>query len=151
MTTTTPPAPEPKRSLRLALLGDHRRMEELIENVGRCVSADDRHGALGEWPALERMLLAHMDLEEMLLFPKLSPSEAKAVGRLRAEHADIRARLGEIGLALELHVARKAMFDDLVARLLDHAGREDEILYGWADRKLPERVLEALLRRRDDH
>ena len=39
------------------------------------------------------------------------------------------------------------MFDALVSALWVHAEHEEEIMYTWAERTLPERVIEALVRR----
>jgi hypothetical protein len=73
--------------------------------------------------------------------------DAAEARELRDEHDIIRAELGELGIALELHVARKSMFDALTARIWAHAQREDDLMYSWAQRTLPERVVNALVRR----
>jgi hypothetical protein len=39
------------------------------------------------------------------------------------------------------------MFDDLLGRVWDHAARDDELMYAWAERTLPERIADTLLRR----
>ncbi|HEY4117812.1 MAG TPA: hemerythrin domain-containing protein [Byssovorax sp.] len=134
-------------SLRAALMEDHRETHAAAMRVAQCFDADDSHGALAEWPAFERGLLEHMNAEEMHVLPRfaeIDPDEARA---LRDEHAVIRRELGDLGVALELHVARKSTLDALVARVWRHAEREDELMYAWAERSLPERVRDALLRR----
>jgi hypothetical protein len=136
-----------RAGLRDTLLRDHYRIEELAQRVAACVDADDPHGALEEWRAFEPAMLSHMDVEEMHVLPRLEALDAVEAARLREEHASIRAELGEIGLALELHAARKAMFDPLVARLWRHTESEDGIMYAWAERSLPERVIDAIRRR----
>jgi hypothetical protein len=140
------PLPARAASLRAALLDDHHRIDVLGSRVTTCVNADDQHGALEEWRAFERALLAHMDGEEMYLLPRFAEVDTSAAGRLREEHAVIRAELGAIAMALELHIARKPMFDALEKRLREHAKAEDMLMYAWADRDLPERLVGIILR-----
>jgi hypothetical protein len=40
--------------------------------------------------------------------------------------------LSELGIAVELHVARESTIVDLVALLKAHARREDRLMYRWA-------------------
>ncbi len=132
--------------VRQALMDDHRRIADLGRTVATCVDADDPHGALAEWSTFEAALLRHMDLEEVHVFPRLEVVEPEETRRLLAEHGAIRSELGEIGLALELHIARKATIDALLARVSRHAQREDELAYRWADRALHSRVPAMIVR-----
>ncbi len=136
-----------REQLRLALLEDNSRLETLGRRVAACVEANDPHGALAEWGAFEGALLRRLDLEEMHVLPRfaaVSPADAR---RLRDENVGFRTELGEIGIALELHVAKKPMFDDLAVRIRRHVDREGELINGRAARTLPKRVAEVLLRR----
>jgi hypothetical protein len=135
-----------REGVRQELLEDHRRMEELAARVAAHVDANDPHGALAAWPEFERALLTHMEAEEMHVLPRLAEVDVQEARGLRDEHAVLRAELGELNIALELHFARKHMFDALVARLRKHAVREEALMYDWAERALPERVVGAVRR-----
>jgi iron-sulfur cluster repair protein YtfE (RIC family) len=140
-------APVARAELRRRLLSDHRHIRDLAREVAARVDADDPYGALEVYADLERTLLAHMDAEEMHLFPRLADVDRDEANALRDQHGLIRAELGRIGLLLELHASRKSMFDALVAALDAHAKREESIAYTWAEESLPERAKHAILRR----
>jgi hypothetical protein len=68
----------------------------------------------------------------------------EAVSLLR-EHGSIREQLLEIGIAIDLHQARYTRALELVERLRAHAGREDHLLYRWADQNLDNALITATL------
>src|SRR5438132_1095943 len=82
--------------------------------------AADRVGALKSWRRAEEAILAHLDGEEMFLLPALSSAVPAEAARLRAEHAEIRRTLGEIGLACELHTVRCEAVEAFCASLREH-------------------------------
>jgi hypothetical protein len=134
-------------ALREALLEEHGRIDALGARVSAAVEADDPYGALDEWRPFEIALLAHMDVEEMFVLPRFADIDGEAARQLRDEHAAIRAELGALAVALELHTARKPTFDALAKRLRRHAEAENSLMYTWADRDLPERVAATILHR----
>jgi hypothetical protein len=139
-------ATEPE-SIRDKLIADHARLEKLFRDVLERLALDDRDETRGAWRDFERAVLAHLDAEEKLVLPAFAaahPDEARA---LRVEHRRIRARLLELGVAVDLHCIRVSMASDFVAELRDHARREDALLYRWADENLAEAVRAALARR----
>jgi hemerythrin superfamily protein len=121
---------------RVVLEEDHRHIDALLERLVVQVRADDRTGALKAWQRVETATLAHLDAEEMFLFPTLAESEPAEAKRLLEEHAGIRASLGELGLAFELHTVRREAIEAFCALLRAHADREEAILYPLAERRL---------------
>jgi hypothetical protein len=115
------------------LLSEHHRV--LDERLDRMVtSALVRDGAdlRAEWDDFERELLRHLEYEEAELLPELAadnPAEARAIV---AEHAEIRAKLADLGLSLDLHLLRSEAVEAFVRQLKAHARREDDMLYAWA-------------------
>lgn len=128
-----------------ALAQHHRGLEEAFKaTVARAKSQADPSTCRAAWDAFERELLAHMDIEEKDLFPlfgRVHPDEAQA---LHAEHDVIRARLFELGLALDLHRLGTPAIDEFAARLRAHALREDLMLYPWTERHLAHDTWHAL-------
>jgi hemerythrin-like domain-containing protein len=120
-----------------ALAQHHRGLEEAFKaTVARAKIDADPSTARAAWDAFERELLAHMAIEEKDLFPwfgRVQPEEARA---LQAEHDVIRARLFELGLALDLRRLGTPAIDEFAARLRAHALREDLMLYPWTERHL---------------
>lgn len=136
-----------EKSVRDMLLHDHERLAKLARRVATCVDANDVHEALVAWKPLEDGVLAHFDSEEMYILPALEPTDPGEVGELRAEHDKLRATLGELGMALELHTARKSAFDDFAARIQKHADREEALMYRWAEEHAPRPIVETIGRR----
>jgi len=87
-----------------------------------------------EWSVFEAELLAHLDLEEAELLPGLARNAPGDADVIRAEHADIRQALVDLGVKLDLHLLRAENVEAFVRQLEDHARREEQTLYAWADR-----------------
>ncbi|APR86870.1 hypothetical protein A7982_12219 [Minicystis rosea] len=134
-------------SLREALANDHRRLDQLFEELLNRVHVGDTALADATWTAFEQGLTRHMDAEEkdmISIFERMAPHEA---GLLLAEHAKVRSLLAELGVMLEIHALREAKVEELVSFLRAHAAREDAALYQWADRELPEPPKQSVLER----
>ena len=118
------------------------------------VHVDDRAFALEAWRALERGLGAHLEAEERDMLPLLDAQAPAEAAGIRAEHAEIRRQLGEIGVGLEIHVVCEEVVERFARALRDHAAREDALLYRWAEGALDEEhkqsILERLARARSD-
>jgi hemerythrin len=130
--------------LRDILGRDHRRLEKLFDYLLEEFEAGDRAGTQKMWTRFEGGLTAHLNAEEKYLLPifgKAYPAEAAA---LLHEHQLIRARVEELGVGVELHLVNLAIARELVETLRAHARREDEMMYGWAEREAGLAELEAL-------
>jgi uncharacterized protein (TIGR02284 family) len=124
--------------------------DELAKSAGRLldfVKACDSTSARDEWNAFESAVLRHLDAEEMFLltaFERASAAEAKIV---RAEHAEIRRVLGEVGLAFDLHFVSVEQVERLQELLAKHAARETASMYTWAGADRNHLLARAMLRR----
>jgi hemerythrin-like domain-containing protein len=142
--------PRPKLDLRESFRAQHAKLDGQLEDMLSLVRGDDREAMRTCWARFEEALLAHLNLEEMHLLPLVARAEPEQARRIREEHEKIRTRLGEIGLALDLHTARAEQVETLAAFLRAHAAFEDSGLYTWAERELPAQTRGHLLRRLRD-
>lgn len=126
----------------------HHEIESLTRAVARSIRADERGAMHDGFATLERKLLDHMSWEEMYILPTFTEDFPASAAKIRADHTEFRARLGEIGLAIDLHAVRADHFDDLAARLRAHAERE-EIMYSTISDVLPAETAEAIDSRYD--
>lgn len=126
----------------------HNEIEAMTRDVAASIRDDDRDLMHDDFTVLERELLEHMSWEEMYILPTYEKTFPESAAKLRAEHADFRARLGEIGLAIDLHSVRAAHFDELAARLGAHADHED-VMYQMVAKDLPVETAEAISNRYD--
>ncbi len=120
---------EPQRLYTL-LLEDHPKLEKAYEQVvDACRAGAPELSAL--WTELESSLERHLTAEEQYVLPefeKVSPEEAHA---LRAEHDDIRKKLTELGVCVDLHVLRDEVADAFFAAFRAHGQREDALMHVW--------------------
>jgi hemerythrin-like domain-containing protein len=124
------------KSPRVLLLEDHRHIDELLDRLRAAVHADERETIQKRWMLVEKVLLKHLDVEEMFVFPALKKEHLDEVEALLKEHASIRHEIGELGLAVELHTLRSDAIESFCTRLRAHAAREDACAYALADRML---------------
>jgi len=129
---------------RVVLSEDHRHIDGLLDRLLGGVRADDREVTAKVLSKLEKTLLNHINVEEMFVFPALSETHAPEAERLGREHAKIRQALGELGLALELHVLRAEVVDAFCTALREHFEREESFAYEQAERKLPVQIARAI-------
>jgi hypothetical protein len=87
------------------------------------------------WAAFESKMVRHMEAEEHFLLPLLEASDAAEVARIRAEHAQIRDAISQLGVAVELHTVREANVRELIELVYAHGRHEDAALYRLAGDK----------------
>ena len=97
------------------------------------------------WTQFDHELLSHMEAEERFVLPTFARVDAEEALSLLREHGVIRAQLLELGVAVDLHLARYTRALELVELLRAHAGREDNLLYRWADQNLDDSLVAAAL------
>jgi polyisoprenoid-binding protein YceI len=127
-----------EESIRTVLSEDHARLDRSFIALVDEAETRDQADLRPEWQAFERELLAHMAAEEthvIAAFRRQEPAEAEALLR---EHEEIRTKLTEMGIDLELHALRPERVAAFVAELRAHARREESLLYPWAARQLGE-------------
>jgi hypothetical protein len=87
------------------------------------------------WQALDSHVLAHLDAERYV-FDMIACIDAREAAELMREHDEIRRRLVELGVDLDLHCLHGDAVHSFVDMLRAHAGREDNLLVRWADERL---------------
>ncbi|HET9620818.1 MAG TPA: hemerythrin domain-containing protein [Kofleriaceae bacterium] len=128
------------------MMHSHDYLRDLFERLLAAMAADAMREIGALWTELDHGLVAHMIAEERHVLPAFAKVDrAEALALLR-EHGKIRELLLELGVAIDLHCLRYERANELVALLLDHAGREDQLLYRWADQALPAEAIEAVKR-----
>lgn len=119
-------------SVAAIFMGEHRRMLELLQRLVDEADGDVRPALQNTWAELETLLLAHIDEEELYLFPDLARAYPGTEAALEADHVRIRRLVAEIGIAIELHTVSAERLHALAAELRAHSSREDELLHPWA-------------------
>ena len=125
-------APNPQELLH----SDHAGLEALFEELLEEFADGHQREIRSTWTEFERRLLVHFDAEERFILPlfeRVNPEETAAV---RAEHAQIRKLLGDLGVGVDLHLVRLELARELIDFLRAHAQREEVLLYRWAAREL---------------
>ena len=102
--------------------------DEVLEGIGQ----NDREVTRRVWSTFETGLKAHLEAEELLIFPPFRAVDPTEVQALTEEHARFRARLDELGIAVDLHSVRADDARELVEALTAHSRREDAGVYAWA-------------------
>ena len=133
-------------SIRDKLTADHRLLETLFDELLRRLALDDRDETRDAWNEFERGLTAHLDAEEKLVLPAFAFAAPEEAAAIRKEHASIRAKLLELGVAVDLHAIRWPAAAAFITELRAHATREDALMYRWAEKNLEETVRAALVR-----
>jgi hemerythrin superfamily protein len=124
-------------SLGSMLAGDHHRLDRAFDAIVTRAQGGDYQELETEWHRFQGELLAHLDAEERHLIPALAKDRPAAAETLLAEHRQIRDRLLELGVDLDLHCLRAERVAAFVDALRAHARREEGMFYPWADGRLP--------------
>jgi len=114
------------------LRADHQKLDGMLRALAQATVAPEWDAIEASWDALEARLLCHMQAEERYLLPLLEASHPAEVKRISTEHAQLRGRVAELGIAVELHLARPEEILTLVDALRRHTAYEDEALYRLA-------------------
>jgi len=96
------------------------------------------------WNELDHGLLSHMEAEERFVLPAFARVDREEALALLREHGELRAHLLELGVAVDLHYATFERSREFAEALQRHAGREENLLYRWADRSLDRLYLERV-------
>jgi hemerythrin-like domain-containing protein len=129
-------ATEAQEGLRAQLTRDHQELDQLFASLLDALQADARVDVARLWSAIDDGLYRHMALEEEQVLPLLRQHDAREADVLLAEHAEIRAKLAELGMGIDLHEIVVQTVRDFVEQLRRHARREDALAYRWAEQHL---------------
>jgi hemerythrin-like domain-containing protein len=119
------------------LTREHQELEQLFQALLDALQADAREDAIRLWAAFDDGLSRHMALEEKELLPLLQLQDAPEVAALLREHDEIRAKLTDLGVGVDLHEIRVQTVSEFIDQLRRHAKREDALAYRWAEKNLP--------------
>ncbi len=117
---------------RLLLAEHHREIEAACTALLARTYADDPRELVAQYKLFERAIVEHLDAEEQLILPAYSAEDPADAQAILAEHGAIRHALNRIGIEVELHLVRARSVHALVELLREHAGREDQTMYPWA-------------------
>jgi len=129
------------------LVCEHERLDGIFCQLLDALHADAREDVRQLWTHFEDDITTHMALEEKYIIEGLwheGPEEARA---LLGEHDDIRRKLAELSVGVELHCVSEDVVKAFVRQLRDHARRENEHAYQWAAHFLDADVQEYLRQR----
>jgi hemerythrin-like domain-containing protein len=134
--------------IRARLAADHEELDALLTCLAEDIESPCKGQLVATWAAFESQLMRHLEAEERFLLPLVEAGNPGEVARTRAEHAQIRDAVAELGIAIELHNARKPNIVEFIAFLRQHAKHEDEALYQLAGQlasvSVETRILETL-------
>jgi hemerythrin-like domain-containing protein len=145
-TDTAPHGIVRSRSLRDVMTADHREMSLLFEELVAAFRDGERDQAAAMFTLFERRLEAHLAFEDATMLPRLRRDYPVEAAQITADHRAIRERLIELGISVDLHLARASWVTDFVELLREHAEREDALVYVWAGRSPTHLDTVALLR-----
>lgn len=135
--------------LRDRLIADHHRLDELLQRTLEVVEADDREGIAEIFTEFDSRLRTHLEAEERHLLPHFLQADPRACRAILEDHKHIRARLLELGTAVDLHTLRLESVRQFAAELRAHANHEDKVFYRWVESNIGEReralVISALV------
>ena len=132
-------APLADAQLRELLTIDHRRLNQLFDDVLSAFREGDHADAAALWTQFETGLRNHFVFEEVRLFPQFRQEHPDAAAELAADHTRLGSMLSELSVGLDLHLTRADMVEQFIGLLRSHAAREEALLYRYAKRanKLP--------------
>jgi hemerythrin-like domain-containing protein len=138
------PASRTHSTLYLYMTRSHDYLRELLTRLLAAMEAGDRDDTRKLWGELERGLLSHMEAEERFVFPVFAHVDREEARALLAEHGLLRDQLLQLGIAVDLHYIRYEASREFAQLLERHAGREENLLYRWADQRLEPSVIERI-------
>lgn len=122
--------------LREQLSAEHGELAGAFRELENASESGDPKTVLAAFRELDALLREHMDHEDEALLPALASRHPDEVRAIERQHAELRARLDELGVAAELHTLRDVQLRELIGLLEAHARREEEGLYRFADAEL---------------
>ena len=113
---------------------EHERLEELLVRLHDDSASIEPRRLQRTWTELELCLRRHLQVEERQLLPLFVDSSPGEVMSILTEQRHIRELMGELGVAVDLHLLDKEAVLRLVGLLRKHAEAEDRNLYAWLER-----------------
>jgi hemerythrin-like domain-containing protein len=121
----------------LPLMAHHRDLERSFLRALGHIHSQDQLEARAAWLLFERELSEHFFAEEQELIPGFRRSFPDDAAEICLEHRQLRERLGELAIMLDLQTLRHEDAMAFVVSLRDHADKEATLFYQWAGQHLP--------------
>jgi hypothetical protein len=109
----------------------HQLLERLLSDLCEQAKTDDRLALRRCWTRLEREVTKHLRSEESALIPAFAAAHPEEAAVLLGEHGEIRRRLDDLGIAVDLHMLDVSIAEELARLLRRHAEHEERVLYLW--------------------
>lgn len=125
------------------LTADHRRVEELFEQV-QVAAPEERRGLIDRIVA---ELSVHAALEENLLYPVIRvavPNGDELVLEALADHQDAKEQLALLDKMTGIEDDFRDKIEELAADIDEHVGEEEETIFTLLRESLDEEALEQL-------
>jgi hypothetical protein len=126
-------ADERRQALRDRLERDHARLDRMFDELLEALKADAREDVLRLWTHFDDGLCRHMALEDEHLVPELQRDEPREAARIVREHSEMRAKLAELGVGIDLHQVPSELITEFIEQLRQHALHEAAIAYRWTE------------------
>jgi hypothetical protein len=118
----------------------HERLDRLFEDALAALEAGASEEAGRRWSEFDADLTVHLDLEEHLFLPAFAMSEPRAARALSEEHEQLRARLLELSVGIDLRYVQPEAVAHFVHLMRCHARREEALMYRWLEQDLADNV-----------
>jgi hemerythrin-like domain-containing protein len=119
------------------MTSSHDYLRDLLARLLSAMEFNAREDVSALWTELDHGLRAHMEAEERFVLPVFAHIDREEAQALLREHGLLREELLQLGVAVDLHCARYARSLEFATLLARHAVREENLLYRWADERLP--------------
>lgn len=120
---------------RAALDTQMRREHERLDALYAQLRGAFAHGVGPEtsrlWSELTAALEAHMAQEDRQLIPSVSEDDPEQARQLLREHDEVRQRMRQIGVGVELNVTSAEAIALFIHLLRSHARREEAMMFRW--------------------
>lgn len=143
-------APDVDTSFYNYMLRVHRALESQYAGLLAALEINSPE-ARQLWTAIEERLLAHMEAEERYVLPAFARIDREGAIALLRDHGRIREALLELGVGIDLHVARLEPWHAFIDLLREHTSREGELLYTWAETYLEKSLATAAIAHETAH
>ncbi len=139
--TASSTTPRTHSTLYLYMTRSHDYLRKLLARLFAAMEANARDDVGELWTELDHGLLAHMEAEERFVLPVFAHVDGEEARALLREHGLLREQLLQLGVAVDLHCIRYDASHEFAELLERHAGREENLLYRWADERLESKVV----------
>ena len=145
---------DPSRRLTVSsyMQWDHDRLDDVLERAMGDLACENWRGALKHMGEFRDRLARHVEIEESILFPRFEEITGTRIDgptdRMHAEHRDILQAVDTMLSGLHARDADDVdnCYVNLLATLVEHNMREEQMLYPLIDRALTRPELEGLMR-----